>query len=535
MAALDARSRVRGRGSTAKSEARKKANALNGSRGGRQNGANGYFSGDMSPKATTCGRRLAELSLKLGRLVIEVEGTFRAVALKQRVRFQPLDVAAKGRSEGAVVRYAKYRTAGTVGEALRLGAVPDDLYFDLKHHFLEFVPKLVAKQARGPLPQSLWPSGIRPVKLARPWWLPRDWAHGLKTTCKTFLRVYIAPSGKTYYHRATIEKIVQQQLGGVDGAREWAQKCIDKGTDWQRKPIKHVADGKLFAHLTKAERQHLAPVDDLHFAVISARRAGDAQGIRGLVRVQGHLLAAGVSPRWYVDEASVEDYRRLGLDAVVGGKLTPSRNMALRDAEEQKKACVQISDDIAGWQYTPGEIGPGLVGGQKLQAANVIAQNQRLEISPVAAARFLLAKMRGCEGEEQPRLGGVYLTGNAAQGMLVEAFSRNAFILGDFFVHDRSPCRFDESITLKEDYDFTCSHLSEHGSVMRCNRMVVHAAHETNAGGACDVRDDKGKLERDNIAILTRKWPGVFKPHPTRGDTQVILKWPKRARKELTS
>merc|ERR1712151_244008 len=42
---------------------------------------------------------------------------------------------------------------------------------------------------------------------------------------------------------------------------------------------------------------------------------------------------------------------KLGLDAVVGGKLIPARNMALDDAEKMGKACVQCSDDIEKWQY----------------------------------------------------------------------------------------------------------------------------------------------------------------------------------------
>merc|ERR1712183_1088343 len=97
----------------------------------------------------------------------------------------------------------------------------------------------------------------------------------------------------------------------------------------------------------------------------------------------------------------------------------------------------------------------------------------------------------------------------------------DGFILGDFFVHDHSPCRFDETINLKEDYDFTCSHLERHGSVLRCNRMVLRVRHGSNEGGAVSERDAKGDVERRNIAILMKKWPGVFKLHSTRGDTEV--------------
>jgi hypothetical protein len=109
--------------------------------------------------------------------------------------------------------------------------------------------------------------------------------------------------------------------------------------------------------------------------------------------------------------------------------------------------------------------------------------------------------------------------------LLAQMTTPDGFILGDFFVHDDSPCRFDETLTLKEDYDFTCCHLQRHGSVLRCNRMVLKVAHETNAGGAVAIRDSKGDNERRNIKILMRKWPGVFKLHSTRGDTEVKMKW----------
>eukprot|EP00971_Amphidinium_carterae_P163486 3241898-Amphidinium_carterae.1 len=109
-------------------------------------------------------------------------------------------------------------------------------------------------------------------------------------------------------------------------------------------------------------------------------------------------------------------------------------------------------------------------------------------------------------------------------------FSDNNFILGDFFVADCSPCRFDERMTLKEDYDYTCTHFKEHGSVIRCNRLFIAAVHQTNAGGAVSERDTHGEKERQNIKLLMDKWPGMFRLNPKRGggDTEVVMnKWSK--------
>ena len=138
----------------------------------------------------------------------------------------------------------------------------------------------------------------------------------------------------------------------------------------------------------------------MHFCVISARRATKPAGIRDIFGVQSQLLAAGVSPTWYVDEASLKDYQALGLQAVCGGKLTPSRNKALNDAAKKKKLCVQLSDDISAWEYRHGD----RAAERSDAAANAAhAAAERFVVSPVAAAQFLVAKMRASAG---PKLAG---------------------------------------------------------------------------------------------------------------------------------
>merc|ERR1712232_221782 len=134
-------------------------------------------------------------------------------------------------------------------------------------------------------------------------------------------------------------------------------------------------------------------------------------------------------------------------------------------------------------------------------------QGRTYKISPVGAAQFILAKMRSYAGDSasRPQLGGVLPQANPAMGAAGEEFSQEQFILGDYFVVDSSSCRFDTTMTLKEDYDFTCSHLAKHGAVMRCNRMILRVKHATNQG-AVSERDKAGAKERMNIEILMRKW-----------------------------
>jgi len=294
---------------------------------------------------------------------------------------------------------------------------------------------------------------------------------------------------------------------------------------WQAVTNPHAtgaeADAKLFACLNERERAQLPSSDVFHFCVISARRTNTPEGVKDVLNVESQFKAMGVQPTWYVDEASLQGYQGLGLTAIVGGKLIPARNLALEDASAVGKVCVQVSDDIARWDYYSGDDKQ-----KTLAEANAAAKRaERYQVSPVAAAQFILAKMRGVpEGEPRPQLGGVYPLGNMGHAFHTEEFSKKNFILGDFFVVDKSKCRFDTAMSLKEDYDFTCSHLKAHGAVIRCNRMVIQAKHETNAGGACTVRDAAGERERENIRILQRKWPGAIWSHPTRPN-QVVLRW----------
>jgi len=133
--------------------------------------------------------------------------------------------------------------------------------------------------------------------------------------------------------------------------------------------------------------------------------------------------------------------------------------------------------------------------------------------------------MRGAS-DPKPKLGGVYMLGSCSRTMAGEEFGTKHFILGDFFVVDTgSKVRFDENLNLKEDYDFTCSHIRAHGGVMRCNRMTLTVKHYSNSGGACSNRDKKGKEEQRNIGILMDKWPRALRFNPKRTN-EVIMSWP---------
>mmetsp|Transcript_13561 Transcript_13561/g.22318 ORF Transcript_13561/g.22318 Transcript_13561/m.22318 type:complete len:566 (+) Transcript_13561:88-1785(+) len=354
----------------------------------------------------------------------------------------------------------------------------------------------------------------------RAYWLPDEWAQVIKNTGPGGTYVgWMSPEGKFFYHRHGYPGAIQETLGRRLTAKDGFNGILRT----VRNMVSPNADKEFLREcLTASERKHVRPASDFHFAVVSARRATSEQGIADVLLVEGHFKNVGVEPTWYVDAESLAAYKSLGLKAKVGGKLTPARNLALADATRAGKRCVQVSDDIGKWEYL--DIAKqDLRGETTFHKANAaLAGSRRHVISPVAAAQFMLAKMRA--SPLKPQLGGVYPVSNPALTMGTEEFATEHFILGDFFVVDSSPCRFDNNMTLKEDYDFTCSHIKKHGSVLRCNRMFVYAKHSTNPGGAVAVRDGSGSKERYNIAILQNKWPGVFMLNKKRKD-EVLMHW----------
>jgi len=416
--------------------------------------------------------------------------------------------------------------------------------------------EIIPMEQRAGFPVKLTKGGVHPrdwqthrgckiyVDFSRCWWLPDDWGQGVKTTEANgrstgtgggILTTFVAPDGKSFFHKHTSEKYRGKGKmtredgwnGQVRRAKIQAQQALQLArAEGDNGGLSK--DEALFKLLSPAERKCLPLKEKLYVCIISARRATQHEGIRDIFMVQSQFEEAGVCPTWYVDAGSVNDYKALGLKVVVGRKLTPARNKALADARKLGKVCVQASDDITAWEYRDGARAKERTD----DAVNAAyADAKRLIISPVAAARFIVAKLRGAE-KPTPKLGGVYMLGSCSRSFAGEEFSRRHFILGDFFVVEPdSTVKFDVEQSLKEDYDFTCGHISKYGSVIRCNRMTLNVKHYSNIGGACTNRDKKGKEEQRNIDILNRKWPGCFRKHPKRKN-EVILSWPKSGRCE---
>jgi hypothetical protein len=177
------------------------------------------------------------------------------------------------------------------------------------------------------------------------------------------------------------------------------------------------------------------------------------------------------------------------------GNLMQSRNFALEHAFNDNKICVQLSDDIK-------KITTNQNFGKKKTVTLEYAINDIVN-------KFI--KVKGVE------LLGVPPTDNYffANKLVVE----NKFCIGDMLFVKPNELRFDETLSLKEDYDYTLQHINK-GKVIRYQKYLFTFKHYSNKGGAVDIRNDKE--EEKNIMILKSKWGDKIRLNPKRKNEILI-------------
>eukprot|EP00439_Symbiodinium_sp_Y106_P075408 s497_g14.t4 len=340
-------------------------------------------------------------------------------------------------------------------------------------------------------------------------WLPDDWGQGLTGPGGMF-RVFVSSDGHAYHDKSGVEQHVGRSLGIRDGFKGRCKLL--------RSQLDAVSIESLHESLSTKEKAAIPDKNDIFFAVISARRAKFDEGLQDIAMVQAQFLRAGVEPVWYVDAGDLNDYNSLGLKVVEGGRRAAARNKALEEAARLGKPCCQCSDDISRWEFRPG---PRVA---KSEDALKTAWNSSKAVvaSPVAVAQFLLAKLRGYEGQQRAHLAGVHNNGITERTFGRDEYETHHHISGDFFVADLSPVRFDESFARKEDFVFTVQHIEKHASVLRCNRWMIEAKHRKNPGGANTNKDGRRKAEKQS---QDSRWPQAFRKHKTE-EREVIMTWP---------
>ena len=188
-------------------------------------------------------------------------------------------------------------------------------------------------------------------------------------------------------------------------------------------------------------------------------------------------------------------YQESGCEQVYEtGKLIPSRNFALDHAFERQKMCIQLSDDIKEVKTNPNS--------ESVNLADVVEE---------IAHKF-------------KQTTGVYLLGIPPTDnpfFAKSIISKNTFCIGDLFFSKPNPLRFDEKLTLKEDYDYTLQHCKEYGIVLRYQKYLFSFVHYKNQGGVVSYRNDEE--EQNNIRLLKLKWGKAIKDNPKRKN-EILLK-----------
>jgi hypothetical protein len=209
---------------------------------------------------------------------------------------------------------------------------------------------------------------------------------------------------------------------------------------------------------------------------------------------------------WFVGRGEGDAYTAAGASVVVeSGALCRSRNAAIDYAQERKAPCVQLSDDLT-------RLCIAVEQGSKIGAQE--------STYAVCKAR-VMAGMRSLGAH----LGGVAPTSNPFYANIKRTVHPRAFIVGDFIVVSATtPLRFDEQMTLKEDYDYTLQHIQKYGVVARRDDVLASFQHRKNPGGAVEARTPA--LEQENIAFLKKRWGSLIADN-TKRPNEILLRVPR--------
>ncbi|KAH7409079.1 hypothetical protein BKA64DRAFT_773690 [Cadophora sp. MPI-SDFR-AT-0126] len=251
--------------------------------------------------------------------------------------------------------------------------------------------------------------------------------------------------------------------------------------------------------------------------IISSGRPKNVQRMQ-----RQHLPNLAVT--WIVPFPQIYDYKSAGALKVItcgksalGQDLCPSRNLALQHAFDQNLACVQLSDDLIKMSWWVRDRSNSL---------------ERKRLSIATATEIILKQLK----LDNFHLGGGMPTNNtfwaqssSKQGDLTnKAYTTHHFILGDFMVIRPSHLRFNENLSLKEDYEYTVQHIKEYGGVVRCFQILGKWQHYTNEGVVVRYRMDEEEVR--NIRLLRELHPGWFVGHKTGSKVQATLKAPAKFR-----
>ncbi|KAF8855585.1 hypothetical protein BDZ45DRAFT_501356 [Acephala macrosclerotiorum] len=219
-------------------------------------------------------------------------------------------------------------------------------------------------------------------------------------------------------------------------------------------------------------------------------------------KMASHLSGLGVT--WVLHPSELTLYTSSGATRTLsGGTLCQSRNAALQHAFSKNLVCVQLSDDLEHvfWWTKNG-----------LERIKITLETATLRTYEIMEKESLF-------------LGGGMPTANAQFASFVQdpegkGFTRFNFILADFMVIRPTSLRFNETLTLKEDYEFTVQHIKAYGGAVRLLQLMPKFKHYTKKGGCGTYRSAEAELR--NIGILKSRHPGWWRKGRNENEVQLV-------------
>ena len=188
-------------------------------------------------------------------------------------------------------------------------------------------------------------------------------------------------------------------------------------------------------------------------------------------------------------ESQAEDYKKHNKNELIvlpdecDGNVSKKRNWILNNVEAD--AICMIDDDVS--------------------AICMYENDKRIHLTENEVYEFI-EKYSKLAKEVGTVLWGVNLLKDRIAYQEFRPFNFLVPVLGPFNVHINNPCRYDESLLLKEDYDMSLQVIQQYRKLLRVNKFhyIVKKYRDRNEGGCTSYRsNDK---EKEQMLLLQKKW-----------------------------
>lgn len=193
----------------------------------------------------------------------------------------------------------------------------------------------------------------------------------------------------------------------------------------------------------------------------------------------------------YIDEGEAEEYKKNYPEAWfrvmskgVQGNICRVRNYILDDKENEGKAICIVDDDLKHIGYFE-EGAEHRLSNESEVLAFINKYNELAESWDIKFWGINVNPDKQCYREYTP-------------------FSLTSYVASPFGVHLGHCVRYDEKLSLKEDYDFTLQFLNHYRKILRVNKYFYNVKQMEQEGGCATYRNVEE--EKRQLDLLQKKW-----------------------------